>query len=89
MAKFIEERVPTEKTYVFEFTESELSMLCAVFGDLADNRGLVLDYAQDSDRVVPTAKGMEAVKSIAAAIDPFNRDFTGHDYFDWWEVLDG
>jgi len=87
--KFIEERFPVERKFVFEFTESEVIALNTFLPELVDtSRGVVLDYTKDESRVVPTERTLEALGGIVRGMSRWNKDDNGHNYDDWWTELD-
>lgn len=86
MGKFVTRNAPTESTYVFEFTQSEVDVLAGIVADLLDNphRRVHMDYVVDGDYVKPSSLGME---KLQGAFDALNRadQSDNYDYFDYWE----
>lgn len=89
MGKFITRNVPTEATYVFEFTQSEVDVLGGIVADLLDNpqRKVHLDYVVDGDYVKPSELGMDKLMGCAQAFNRVDQS-EDYDYFDYWETAE-
>lgn len=88
MGNFITKNVPTEATYVFEFTQTEVDMLAGIVSDLLDNpqREVHIDYVVDGDCVEPSYLGMQKLKGIAKAFNHVEQS-EDYDYFDYWDTV--
>lgn len=89
MAKLIDERLPMEKVYTLELTQSEVNALASVIGDLAHSVLNAMVYLparsglDDSLNVSPTRKFKETMASLAEIISDSVEDY---DIDDWTSV---
>lgn len=88
MAKFIEEKKPTEATFIFEFTQTEVDILTGIVNDFLDNpqRRVYMSYEVDGDTVKPSPHGMSRLQNIATAMNEVMQG-ENYDYFDYWETV--
>lgn len=87
MAKFIEAKQPTEPSYVFELSSTELYIISGIINDMLDGRGVYMVYPEDGDNVKPNENGVKALRTALRAFDDAKADHMSFEYFDFWEVV--